>query len=185
MPLEPCCLKEQFCVLRMKDLEQKDGEVQWSSVRHMLSIKKPAINTRYTAPEQHDSSPGGGGGPEEGGRQERIERGWEKEKWGSKGKRKQQRLEGTGAGYRKSHREWKRESIEDVEKWQQEVPGTRCWQKDLMLSLLCPIYCFLVSSFLSRRFLQCLLAPKLRTQTMIQLVEMLNMTGTVCHVELW
>lgn len=62
MLLEPCCLKEQFCVLRMKDLEQKDGEAQRSTVRHMLSIKKSAINTRNTAPEQHDSRRGGAGG---------------------------------------------------------------------------------------------------------------------------
>lgn len=67
MLLKPCCLKEQFCVLRTEDLEQKDGEAQGSTVRHMLSIKRPAINTRYTAPGQHDRSPGGGGGsPEEG-----------------------------------------------------------------------------------------------------------------------
>lgn len=67
MLLKPCCLKEQFCVLRTEDLEQKDGEAQGSTFRHMLSIKRPAINTRYTAPGQHDRSPGGGGGsPEEG-----------------------------------------------------------------------------------------------------------------------
>lgn len=74
----------------MEDLEQKDGEAQWSTVRHMLSIKKPAINTRYTAPGQHDSSPGGGGGgggsSEEGGKQEEKEKEWKKE-------REQERLE--------------------------------------------------------------------------------------------
>lgn len=89
MLLKPCCLKEQFCVLRTEDLEQKDGEAQGSTDRHMLSIKRPAINTRYTAPGQHDRSPGGGGGsPEEGRRMGGggIVKEWKKE-GGSKGEK--------------------------------------------------------------------------------------------------
>lgn len=80
MLLEPCCLKEQFCVLQTEDLEQKHGKAQESAVRHMLSIKRPAINTRYTAPGQHGRSPGGrGGSKEEERRQEGIEKQWNKE----------------------------------------------------------------------------------------------------------
>lgn len=94
MLLKPCCLKEQFCVLWMEDLEQKDGEAQGSTVRHMLSIKRPAINTRYTAPGQHDRSPGGGGGSPEEGRKEGIRQVWKKvgvQKQGREGRKDKMR----------------------------------------------------------------------------------------------
>lgn len=57
MMFKQCCMKEQFCVLLTEDLEQKDGDAQWPTVRHMLSIKMPAINTRYTAPGQQYGNP--------------------------------------------------------------------------------------------------------------------------------
>lgn len=112
MPLKPCCLKEQFCVLRTEDLEQKDSEAQGSTVRHMLSIKRPAINTRYIAPGQHDRSPGGGGSPEEGRRQEGIKK-----------KKKNRRRKGIKMQERENEegglREEKRES-ETEERWNNE-----------------------------------------------------------------
>lgn len=46
----------------MEDLEQKDSEAQGSALRHVPSIKRPAIRIRYTAPEPNDRSPGRGGG---------------------------------------------------------------------------------------------------------------------------
>lgn len=123
MLLELCCLKEQFCVLRMKDLEQKDGQAQWSTVRHMLSIKKPAINTRNTAPEQHDSSPGGGGGsPEQRGGQEGTEKEWKKEKWGSRGQREKERLEKIGVT-----KEMKMGGNHRVKEWKGGRGSRRCW----------------------------------------------------------
>lgn len=68
MMFKQCCMKERFCVLLTEDLEQKDGDAQWSTVRHMLSIKMPAINTRYTAPGQQDGNPLGWGGSTEDAR---------------------------------------------------------------------------------------------------------------------
>lgn len=41
------------CVLRWEDLEQKGGDAPGSAARNMLSIKRTAINTRYTAPGRH------------------------------------------------------------------------------------------------------------------------------------
>ena len=103
--LKPCCLKEQFCVLWTEDLEQKDGEAQGSTVRHMLSIKRPAINTRYTAPGQHDRGPGGGeGSPEEGRRKRRIGK-ERKEERGFKSQREERKKTETGISGRKSETE--------------------------------------------------------------------------------
>lgn len=91
----------------MEDFEHKGGEAQGSALRHMLSIKRPAIRTRYTAPEPNDRSPGRGGG---GGRpEEDIKKGGIGKEWkkggSSKGEKERRRVEG---GKKRQRRDGKR-----------------------------------------------------------------------------
>lgn len=89
----------------------------------MLSIKRPDINLRYTAPGQHDRSPGGGeGSPEEGRRKEGIGKEW-------KTKRVQKWRKKEGKGRKDEMRKTKKVTTSETEEGRKEARVTRQYKE--------------------------------------------------------